>query len=50
MEYMALYLNIGNEQFQFYLQSISRNFHRVILLLWILAEQVVEFYAECYLL
>ena len=50
MEYMVPYLNIGNEQFQFYLQSISRNFHKVILLLWILAEQVVEFYAENYLL
>ena len=46
MEYMALYLNIGNEQSQFYLQSISRNCHKVILLLWILA----EFYAEHYLL
>ena len=45
MEYMALYLNIGNEQSQFYLQSISRNCHK-ILLLWILA----EFYAEYNLL
>ena len=26
MEYMVPYLNIGNEQFQFYLQSISRIF------------------------
>ena len=42
MEYMVSYLNIGNEQLQFHLQSI--------LLLWILAEQVVEFYAEYYLL
>ena len=47
MEYTVLYLNILNEQFQFYLQCISSNCHKV---LWILAEQVVEFYAECYLL
>ena len=50
VEYSVLYLEIWNGCFQFYPQNTQRNDHKVILLMLILAEQEVKFYAECYLL